>query len=47
MPKRRMPNVMRQRQRFGQFCIQPKRSSQRPRNLSHFQRMRKSAAKVV
>ena len=43
----RMPDVVHQRQRFGQFRIQSQRCRHGARNLRHFERVRQAAAKVI
>src|SRR5690349_5123946 len=45
--KRRMPDVMYQRQCLRKFRIQPQRSGHGPRDLPDFQRMCQTVAKVI
>ncbi len=47
VPKGRMPDVVRQRQRFGQLRIQPQSRCHGARNLRHFKSVGQAAAKVV
>src|SRR5215207_8481783 len=47
MSKRRMAEVMRERQRFGQVLVQPKCACERARDLHDFQRMCQPGAKMV
>jgi hypothetical protein len=47
MAERRMPDVMRQRQRLGQILVEPERARDRPRDLRDFQAVRQANAKVV
>ena len=47
MAKGRMPDVVRQAQRFGQLRIQPQRTGRGARNLRHLQRVGEPAARVV
>ncbi len=47
MPKRRMPDIMHQRQRLGQVHIEIQRRRNVPRHLRDLHRMRQPAAKVI
>ena len=47
VPKRRMPDVVHQRQRLRQVLVQPQRLGHAARNLHHLNRVRQAAAKVV
>ena len=47
MAKRRMAEIVTQRNRFHQVLIQKKRPRRRARNLRHFQRMGKPRSKMV
>ena len=47
MAKRRVADVMHQRQRLRQRAVQAQRRGQRARNLRHLQRVRQAAAEVV
>ena len=40
MAERRMTDVVDKRQRFGKLCVQAQSTSNRPRNLRDFQRVR-------
>ncbi len=47
MPKRRMTNVMHQRQRFGHIFVQLERTGDSARNLRHLHGVGEPAAKVI
>jgi hypothetical protein len=47
MSKRRMPNIVHQRQRFDQICVQSKLRGNRSRNLRDFNRMRQPVTKMI
>ena len=47
MPKRRMPDVMRQRQRLGQVLVQAQRPRDGARNLRHFHSVGQPAAEMI
>jgi len=47
VPKRRMSDIMRERHRFSQVFIEPKRSSDGARNLDNFQRMREPRSVMI
>jgi hypothetical protein len=47
MRKRRMADIMNQRQRFRQIFIEPERTSRRTGNLRHFNGVRQPIAEVI
>ena len=47
MAERRVAEVMRQRERFGEILVEPERTRERARNLLHFQGMRQPGAVMV
>ena len=47
MPKGRMPEIVRQRDRFRQILIQRQRARDRPADRSHFESMRQPRAQMI
>ena len=47
MPKRRMPDVVDQRQRLGQIRVEVQRSGHGARHLRHFDRVRQPVAEMI
>jgi hypothetical protein len=47
MPKRRMADIVNQRQRLRQIFVQTQRTRRRASDLRHFNRMSQPAAKVI
>src|SRR5271169_517986 len=47
MPKRWMANVVHQRQRLDQIGVEPELPGNCPRNLGHFNRVRKPVAEMI
>jgi len=45
--ERRVPYVVRERQRFREFVVQPQHRRHRPRDLRNFQRMSQPVAEMI